>query len=117
MTSRSVRQLVIAILFLMMVAPAWAQTGHRLDLDAFVARSMKTFEVPGMAVAIVKDGKVVLLKGYGVRKLGETTPVDGHTLFGIGSNTKAFTASGAGDFGGSRENFVGRPGVCAVEGI
>jgi len=42
-----------------------------------------------LAVAIVKDGKVVLAKGYGVRKLGETTPVDEKTLFGIGSNTKA----------------------------
>ncbi|HTZ47083.1 MAG TPA: serine hydrolase [Verrucomicrobiae bacterium] len=63
------------------------------DLDVYVARAMQTFDVPGMAVAIVKDGKVVLLKGYGVRKLGENTPVDENTLFGIGSNTKAFTAA------------------------
>ena len=54
---------------------------------------MKTFDVPGMSVAIVKDGKVVLAKGYRVRKLGEPTPVDENTLFGIGSNTKAFTAA------------------------
>ena len=63
------------------------------DLDAYVARSMKTFDVPGISVAIVKDGKVVLAKGYGVRKLGESAPVDENTLFGIGSNTKAFTAA------------------------
>ncbi len=63
------------------------------DLDAYVARSMQTFDVPGMAVAIVKDGKVVVAKGYGVRKLGESTAVDEHTLFGIGSNTKAFTTA------------------------
>src|SRR5258706_2522266 len=63
------------------------------DLDAFTARVLKEFEVPGLAVAIVKDGRVVLAKGYGVRKLGEATPVDENTLFGIASNTKAFTAA------------------------
>jgi CubicO group peptidase (beta-lactamase class C family) len=63
------------------------------DLDAYVASSMKTFEVPGMAVAIVKDGKIVVAKGYGVRKLGDPTPVDEFTMFGIGSNTKAFTTA------------------------
>jgi CubicO group peptidase (beta-lactamase class C family) len=63
------------------------------DLDSYVASSMKTFEVPGMAVAIVKDGKILVAKGYGVRKLGESTPVDEFTLFGIGSNTKAFTTA------------------------
>jgi CubicO group peptidase (beta-lactamase class C family) len=63
------------------------------DLDDYVASSMKTFDVPGMAVAIVKDGKVLVAKGYGVRKMGEATPVDEHTMFGIGSNTKAFTTA------------------------
>jgi CubicO group peptidase (beta-lactamase class C family) len=63
------------------------------DLDSYVASSMKTFDVPGMAVAIVKDGKIVAAKGYGLRKLGDATPVDEFTLFGIGSNTKAFTTA------------------------
>jgi CubicO group peptidase (beta-lactamase class C family) len=54
---------------------------------------MQAFEVPGLSVVIVKDGEVVLTKGYGVRKLGESTPVDARTLFGIASNTKAFTAT------------------------
>lgn len=63
------------------------------DLDAYVARSMKTFDVPGMAVAIVKDGKILVAKGYGVRKLGDPTPVDEFTMFAIGSNTKAFTTA------------------------
>jgi CubicO group peptidase (beta-lactamase class C family) len=66
------------------------------DFDALVARAMKTFEVPGMAIAVVKDGKIVLAKGYGVRKLGEPAPVDAQTLFGIASNTKAFTATALG---------------------
>ena len=63
------------------------------DLDAYASRVLKEFEVPGIAVAIVKDGKVLLTKGYGVRKLGEPAVVDEQTLFGIASNTKAFTAA------------------------
>jgi len=63
------------------------------DLDAYVASSMKTFDVPGIAVAIVKDGKILLAKGYGVRRLGDPAPVDEFTQFGIGSNTKAFTSA------------------------
>jgi CubicO group peptidase (beta-lactamase class C family) len=63
------------------------------DLDRYVASVMRTFEVPGVSLAIVKDGQVVLAKGYGVRKLGDPAPVDARTLFGIASNTKAFTAT------------------------
>jgi CubicO group peptidase (beta-lactamase class C family) len=63
------------------------------NLDEVAERTRKTFEVPGLAVAIVKDGQVVLAKGYGVRKLGESAPVTKETLFGIASNTKAFTAA------------------------
>jgi len=63
------------------------------DLDSYVASSMKTFDVPGMAVAIVKDGKILVAKGYGVRKLGDPTPADEFTMFAIGSNTKAFTTA------------------------
>jgi CubicO group peptidase (beta-lactamase class C family) len=63
------------------------------DLDAYAVRVLKTFEVPGLAVAIVKDDKLVFAKGYGVRKLGDDTPVDENTLFPIGSNTKAFTSA------------------------
>jgi CubicO group peptidase (beta-lactamase class C family) len=65
-------------------------------VDAFVDKVLKDFEVPGISLAIVKDGKVILAKGYGVRKLGEDKPVDEHTLFGIASNTKAFTATAIG---------------------
>ena len=63
------------------------------DLDQHIARSMKVFDVPGVSVAVVKDGQVVLAKGYGVRKLGESESVDQNTMFGIGSNTKAFTTA------------------------
>ncbi|WP_229490660.1 serine hydrolase [Pseudoduganella namucuonensis] len=75
------------------VAPAAAAQRAAYDLDADVNRVLKTFDVPGMAIAIVKDGKVVAAKGYGVRKLGEPAPVTGRTLFEIASNSKAFTAA------------------------
>jgi CubicO group peptidase (beta-lactamase class C family) len=64
-----------------------------LDLDSYIERTMKTFEVPGLAVAVVKDGKVLLTKGYGVRDIGKPDRVNEHTLFGIASNSKAFTAA------------------------
>ena len=70
------------------VAAQPARTSAPADLDQWVARAMKTFEVPGIALAIVKNDEVVVAKGYGVRKLGEPTPVDAKTLFGIASNTK-----------------------------
>lgn len=63
------------------------------NLDRFVQQTMQTFQVPGLAIAIVKDGQVVLSKGYGVKKLAAPEPVNGQTLFGIASNTKAFTAA------------------------
>src|SRR3989441_3837478 len=83
----------LAVFMLAAAKQSAAQAGPPADLDAFVARSMKTFGVPGLSVAIVKDGKVVVAKGYGVRKMGESAPVDENTLFGIGSNTKAFTTA------------------------
>ena len=61
--------------------------------DAYVARALQTFDTPGAAIAAVKDGRVLLAKGYGVRRLGQPAPVDAHTLFQIASNTKAFTTA------------------------
>jgi len=97
MLNTFVRQFAITVTVAVLVGTGWAQsstsTAPPSDLDAYVASSMKTFDVPGMAVAIVKDGKIIVAKGYGVRKLGDPTPVDEFTLFGIGSNTKAFTTA------------------------
>ncbi len=70
-----------------------AQADLPADFDRYVAGVMSDHEVPGLAVAVVKDGRVVLAKGYGVRRMGEPEPVDAHTRFGIASNTKAFTAT------------------------
>jgi CubicO group peptidase (beta-lactamase class C family) len=68
-------------------------TAASYNLDADVTRVMKAFDVPGIAIAVVKDGKVVAAQGFGVRKLGEAAKVDGKTLFEIASNSKAFTAA------------------------
>ena len=67
-----------------------------MGFDAYVTQVMKAFEVPGLAVTVVKDGAVVLAKGYGVKKLGDPAPVDAQTRFGIASNTKVFTATALG---------------------
>jgi CubicO group peptidase (beta-lactamase class C family) len=90
-----IRALLAAALLLVLPALPTAQSAPR-DLDAWVQRAMKTFDVPGIALAIVKDGAVVAARGYGVKKLGEPAPVDAKTLFGIASNTKAFTATALG---------------------
>jgi CubicO group peptidase (beta-lactamase class C family) len=63
------------------------------DFAAYVDSARKTFDVPGIAVAIVKDGKVVMEQGFGLREIGKPDKVDAHTLFAIASNTKAFTAA------------------------
>ena len=66
------------------------------EIDATVNKAMQTWNVPGLALAIVKDDQVILSKGYGVREMGQPEKVDEHTLFAIGSNTKAFTATAVG---------------------
>lgn len=82
------------LLVVLSFTPALAQAPQASpEVDAALQRTLETFQVPGIAVAVVKDGKVVLAKGYGVRRLGERAPVTPDTLFGIASNTKAFTAA------------------------
>jgi len=62
-------------------------------LDDYIASSIKQFEIPGAAVAVVKEGRIVVAKGYGVRTLGKPEPVDADTIFDIASLTKSFTAA------------------------
>jgi CubicO group peptidase (beta-lactamase class C family) len=63
------------------------------SLDTYVQRALTDWKIPGVAVCIVKDGQVVMMKGYGVKQAGTSNKVDENTLFMIGSNTKAFTAT------------------------
>ena len=66
------------------------------DFDNYVENIRKAFDVPGIAVAVVKNGKVVLAKGYGVKTIGTNHKVDSKTNFSIASNTKAFVATALG---------------------
>ena len=63
------------------------------SLDNYISKALADWEIPGLSVCIVKNGKVVLSKGYGIKDLVTRGPVDDNTLFMIGSNTKAFTAT------------------------
>ena len=90
------RRPTLALLVLCLAPSVAGAQAVPADLDAWVERARTTFEVPGIAVAIVKDGQVVHAKGYGVRRLGDPAPVDDQTLFGIASNSKAFTATAIG---------------------
>ena|SRR5436190_646365 len=87
--------LLFAAVWCSNVSPLAAQRAPALpaDFDAYVERVLKTFDVPGAAVAVVKDGRIVLAKGYGVKRLGQPARVDENTRFGIASNTKLFTAT------------------------
>jgi CubicO group peptidase (beta-lactamase class C family) len=74
-------------------APAASAAVPAYNLEADVTRAMKLFDVPGIAIAVVKDGKVIAARGFGVRKLGSPDKVDAKTLFEVASNSKAFTAA------------------------
>lgn len=63
------------------------------QIDSVVKKSMETFNVPGMAVAVIKNGDIISKKGYGVQSIETEKPVDTNTLFGVASNTKAFTSA------------------------
>ncbi|HXF43282.1 MAG TPA: serine hydrolase [Pyrinomonadaceae bacterium] len=87
-----------AILFTLIFAYSAASGQDSLakiisETDAYAQRTMKEFGGPGMAIAIVKDDKVIFAKGYGVRELGKDAPVDPDTVFAIASNSKAFTVA------------------------
>ena len=64
-----------------------------VEFEGYAVRAMKDWEIPGMAISIVRGDRVLLAKGFGVRKLGSTQPTDEHTLFQIGSVSKSFTAT------------------------
>jgi len=82
---------VLSVLFAHVVQ---AQPGFIKDsLEPYITRGMKDWDVPGLSIVIVKDGKIVLMKGYGVRDVESKEPVDENTLFMIASNTKLFTAT------------------------
>lgn len=66
------------------------------ELESTVQKTMQIWNIPGLALVIVKDDNILYTRGYGVRKIGTPDPVDEHTIFGVASITKTFTATGIG---------------------
>jgi CubicO group peptidase (beta-lactamase class C family) len=94
MTPQRHFRLIILLLFVLVaLLPAYAQEAPLNGFDDYVNKALREWEVPGLAIAIIKDDRIVLAKGYGVRKLGDPVPVNERTLFAIGSSSKAFTAA------------------------
>lgn len=91
------RKVFFLVLLAVWILPGFAQpvipAFVKDSLDNYINRGMADWQIPGLAVCVVKDGKLVLMKGYGVKELDGTDKVDENTLFMIGSNTKAFTAT------------------------
>src|SRR5688572_16715810 len=92
----SPRRIILLFCFILASLAAFSQPALPPGLDQYIEKVIKTFEVPGLSVSIVKDGKVLLAKGYGVKKMGTDDKVDGNTLFSIASNSKAFTGTALG---------------------
>lgn len=84
---------ILALYNLPLWVAAQSETPEFIDqkLDEYMAEALDKWEIPGVSVFIVKDNKVVVSKGYGVTKVGSKKKVNDQTIFGIGSNTKAFT--------------------------
>lgn len=87
---------LLSAILLLHVSISNAQVLTSAQIDQVAERALKAFDVPGMAVAVIKDGKLVHAKGYGVRSLNTMQKVDENTLFGIASNSKAFTTAALG---------------------
>jgi len=97
MTALRIRLLAPLLMVCLLAAPLQAQNAGAPaslnGLDGFVEQVMKDWHVPGLAVAIVKDGRVVYAKGFGFRDVKKGLKVTPDTLFAIGSCSKAFTAT------------------------
>lgn len=94
--NKFVRLPIILILWLSLAVPVLSQNISSAEIDSITEKALHAFNVPGIAVGVIKDGKLIHAKGYGVRSIKSNLPVDEHTLFGIASNTKAFTAAALG---------------------
>ncbi len=87
---------ILALLLVLAVVGAPAQSASNPSLsgfDDYVVATMKQFKVPGVSVAIVRDGQIILSKGYGYRDVEGQLPVTSKTLFAVGSVTKSFSVT------------------------
>jgi CubicO group peptidase (beta-lactamase class C family) len=90
------QKLMFLLLMSLFIIHAFSQPLTSKKIDSVVEEAMKAFNVPGIAVGIIKDGKIIHARGYGVRSLNTQQKTDENTLFGIASNSKAFTAAALG---------------------
>ena len=94
--SHSLIRLISLGLLILSCLPVYSQIITSNEIDSLVEKTLTTFNVPGIAVAVVKDGSVIHVRGYGVRSLSTKQKVDENTLFCIASNSKAFTSAALG---------------------
>jgi CubicO group peptidase (beta-lactamase class C family) len=87
------RRVLLAVALTFLALAATAADNLQRDVDRLAAETMRTWQLPGLAVAIVQNDRVVLAKGYGVKELGKPDRVTADTIFQIGSTTKAFTTT------------------------
>lgn len=92
-TALTLAALTALALLLPTASPSAAQPAPLDGLDDYVEASMDAWDVPGLGLAVVKDDSLVYARGYGVRELGSDAAVDEHTIFAIGSSSKAFTTT------------------------
>jgi len=83
----------VLVIFLIVVAPCFAQDATTAKVDDFIKSEMQKQRIPGVSLAVVKDGKVVLEKGYGFSNLEHQIAVKPETIFQSGSVGKQFTAT------------------------
>ncbi|MEZ4746531.1 MAG: serine hydrolase [Calditrichia bacterium] len=91
--NRLFNPLFYLVLVLFFSIGLFAQTVDLTAIDQAIEKTRTDWQIPGIAVAIVKDGKLIHAKGYGTRTIGKDEPVDENTLFAVASNSKAFTVS------------------------
>ncbi|GAB4286683.1 MAG: serine hydrolase [Marinilabiliales bacterium] len=89
----ALRYLILTLLIIPTVLLSQQYKKELNDIDDYIKKSMKEWEIPGLAIGIVKDDSLIFAKGYGVRDINKGGKVDENTVFGIASNTKAFTVA------------------------
>jgi CubicO group peptidase (beta-lactamase class C family) len=88
--------LLVVLLLLTGTAPLRAQSAEFAGLDTYIEEARRAWQIPGLAIAVVRGDSVIFARGYGEREAGTGAPVDEHTLFAIASTTKAFTVAALG---------------------
>lgn len=97
----TIQRLIVLTLFLFLLCQSFtfaqATASSPLhNIDAYIEKTMSDWRIPGLSIAVVKDDKLIYVKGFGVRESGKADKVDERTIFPVGSITKSFTAASAG---------------------